>query len=281
MSWYEKPTLFRKVKQNRSYVFVDESGCLTDFKDCFKKALRGDYAPLFRDAVFSLNAVLISGKAERKLNRLFRSTILRYLPSDCVLHATDIDSWSGAFNQVDKEKRQQFSLDLVRLVASSPFIDLSFGMNKRDFFNAAVAQGCQDAKEVVEAFYRPVFLEIEKTLCELKRESATLVMEETTSELDMLILKTYGELKRRRLLTRCRGMYFSYKGMEDYPAGSELADITSKSMFAFYRNIELRAFGSHIYNHPKLKGTGIHYIDYKKPSKRHKRGKTESSKNLD
>ena len=75
--------------------------------------------------------------------------------------------------------------------------------------------GCLDSQIIVKVFFATVFRRIDKLLGELDIERATLVVEESTQEIDAIIVKVLRKLVRNKTAKHLKGgVYFVKKSME-------------------------------------------------------------------
>lgn len=246
MAWYEKPTLIRRIAEDKYYVFGDESGDIRGLKATIKKYAAGDSIKE-RDATFSLTSVFLFPKCLESLYASFQNIKQKYLGKIVPFHANEISSKTGLYSidNMDMATYQNFIIELDEEVNKCKYTVQVTAFNKWDYVSKRGIKDPEKASEIISQIYKEHFKRVEKMLEDYDKK-ATFVLEESSNpKLDKLILIEFIKLRKRQTIKRIESLYFTRKDATLYPAGTELADIVSQSMF-------------YIFSHPKC------YISLKK-----------------
>lgn len=239
MAWYDKPTLIRNINKDMHYVFGDESGDIKGLKSTIKKYVAGETIKE-RDATFTFTSIFISPKCLESLYASFQNIKKKFLPSIVPFHASEIENRKGIYSQSNMSDAvfQNFIIKLDEEVKVCKFTVQVTSFNKWAYVREHNITDISKASTIIRKLYKEHFLRIEKMLTQFDKEVVMVLEESSDPKMDKLILKEFLKLRWRKSISRIKALYFTNKNANLYPAGTELADIVSQSMF-------------HIFSHPK------------------------------
>ena len=239
MAWFDKPTLIRNIKKDTYYVFGDESGDIKGLKSTIKKYASGDSIKE-RDATFTFTSVFISPKCLESLYASFQKIKQQYLHTVLPFHAAEIERRSGIYSSINLSDSdyQNFIISLDEEVRACKFIVQVTSFNKWEYVCKNNIADTEMASKIICMIYKNHFKRVEKMLVNLNKEAILVLEESSNPKMDKLILQEFVKLRKRKTINNIKSLYFTNKKAAMYPAGTELADIVSQSMF-------------HIFSHPK------------------------------
>lgn len=235
MAWYEKPTLIRSINKETYYVFGDESGDIKGLKSTIKKYVAGEMIKE-RDATFTFTSVFISPKCLESLYASFQNIKKQYFPNVVPFHASDIENRKGLYSQsnMSDEDYQSFILQLDEEVKICKFRVQVTSFNKWAYVRKHNITDINKASTIIRKIYKNHFLRVDNMLSSLNKEVVMVLEESSDPKMDKLILQEFLKLRRRKTVSRIKALYFTNKNANLYPAGTELADIVSQSMFRIF-----------------------------------------------
>lgn len=239
MAWYEKPTLIRGIAKDEYYVFGDESGDIRGLKATIKKYVAGESIKE-RDATFTLTSVFLFPKCLESLYASFQNIKQKYLGKNVPFHANEISNKTGLYSSenMDPKTYQDFIVELDEEVQKCKYTVQVTAFNKWEYVTRRDIKDPEKASEIITQIYKEHFKRVDAMLEDFDK-TATFVLEESSNpKLDKMILDEFVKLRRRKTIKRIKSLYFTRKDANLYPAGTELADIVSQSMF-------------YIFSHPK------------------------------
>lgn len=261
MSWKEKPTLLSKIVYDQNYVFMDESGCLTDLKSINKKTVNCERIDI-RDSIFVINAVFIKPYSLRKITSSINQLKKKYFENPhIILHSTDINNRKNEFSKLDDEQYYAFASDLNDIILKNTFFQITTGINKKIFIEEMIKHEAFDEGKITRIVYNSIFRKIDYML-KNEGKKATLVAEESSNpDLDALIVKILYKLKKKKKISNIKAIYFVSK-KAFYPSGSEIVDLTARPIYKVYQNVEFVSLLKKLYKFPRGKYNSLQYIYY-------------------
>lgn len=237
MSWMDKPTIIKKIEKDCFYVFADESGDIKGMKSAIKKYVGGDTVRE-RDSTFVLTSVFISPVCLKSLYATFEHIKKKYLGKSIPFHANEVEKHLGIYKNLEPITYQNMIKEIDDEVRKCRYVVQATAFNKWDYITKYDVRDFNDASRIIRSIYKKHFKRVELMLEDFDK-TATMVIEESSDpKMDKMVLDVFVKLKLKGALRHLKGLYFTRKSFEMYPAGTELADFVSESMF-------------HIFTHPK------------------------------
>lgn len=264
MSWKNKPTLIRNIKRNKTYVFFDESGQIFDLKTLLNGYKKGETLE-HRSTVFVLNAVFMGSTGITAANKKFVEMKDWFFGDhQFVFHNNEIDGKTGRYKNMSAEQISGFCEKLGDVLKSAAFEQLAFGAYKETIVSEMASAGDDKTIDVITKFYAAVLLRVNAVIHSHKRKHATLIFEETSQELDRLILELAVKMKSSKKLKSIDGVYFAKKKeISSYWSGMEIADLTSNGIYRMMKIHEFALLCDKLINFPKGRDNPIFIFQYK------------------
>jgi len=262
MSWKDKPTMLKTLNLSNNFVFMDESGCLTDLKAVNKKILKGEVIQR-RDSIFVINAIFIKPYSMKKINSELNKIKLKYFNSkNVVLHNTEIDNKKGIFSNLNDDEYSSFCGELNEVILKNKFYQTSTGLNKKVFIEDMIKSEPFDQGKITRIIYNSIFKKIDYMLAN-EKVHATIIAEESSSpNLDKIIVEILSSLKKKHKIKNIDGIYFVSKRGASYPTGNEIVDMTAAPIYRVYQNVEFVSLLKKMYKFPRGKYNSLQYIIY-------------------
>lgn len=249
MAWYEQPTILSSIDQKSDYVFIDESGDIKDLKSIIKK-IHNHSTVSVRDSNFLLTGIFIPSRNLKFLYGCFNELKIRYFNELFPFHAVDIDRNAEPYCNLG-EKKQDFCKELSEIVTGFRYEIVGTAINKVNYVEKYYPEECEiDYRDIIWSIYSRHFKKLEDILNDRIKDAIVVVEEGSDPEIDHLILDCFNWLRTTKKIVRLKKLYFTKKGAVLYPAGTELADFTSKAIYGVYRNIEFVTVLRKIHNSP-------------------------------
>lgn len=273
--WYDKPKTLKFISPLTNYVFIDESGTITNLKAINKSLANNEEVP-FRDQLFVLNAIYMSAYSLKKTYKKICKFKEQYFPNNTsmILHSTDIDSRKGDWEQFDLDNKNAIKVKLDEIIKSSAFIQLATSMNKKDYICKMKEFEEFDGEKILTSVYELHFKRIQQLLND-KKLKATLVIESCSQyKFDRKILQIFCKLKLKKKVPNISAVYFVEKQKSTlYPVGMEIADLTAKPVYKVCQVHEFITMVKKLYNYPRGFKGPMFYVNYEnKQNKNHLKG---------
>lgn len=235
MPWYDRPTLIRNINKGTYYVFGDESGDIKGLKSTIKKYAAGEIIKE-RDATFTFTSVFISPKCLESLYASFQNIKKQHFSTTVRFHASEIESRKGIYSQSNMSDAdyQNFIIQLDEEVGICKYKVQVTSFNKWAYVYKHNITDANKASLIIRKIYKSHFLRVEKMLMKFDKNVVMVLEESSDPKMDKLILKEFLKLRWRKSVTHIKALYFTNKNANMYPAGTELADIVSQSMFRIF-----------------------------------------------
>ena len=233
----DKPTILKSINKNCYYVFADESGDIKGMKSAIKKYLKGDILR-DRDSTFVLTSVFISPACLKALYVTFKSIKEKYLGQVIPFHANEVEKHSGIYKDLHPVSYQNMIREIDDEVRKCRYVVQATAFNKWDYITKYDVRDLNDASKIICSIYKKHFRRVEAMLDDFGKDATMVIEESSDPKMDKMVLNVFKKLKSRGVLHHLNGLYFTRKSADMYPAGTELADFVSESMF-------------HIFTHPK------------------------------